>query len=351
MVLTIAPTQNCNFDCTYCFEKWRTKGSMSDQTEDAIINYLEKQIAEYGLESISLTWYGGEPLLENKRIISMGTRINNLGLTFFENDIVTNGYLLNDKICSLLVDLKISNVQITLDGRKKTHDKRRPLKNGKGTFDKIIKNLDNFFNGRLNDKLYISIRVNIDGSNKMEFYEIKQWLLKRFPYENFFVYPGWVHLDEGDVKKRDCLNRNEITDFYLDIYKKEGIVYEKLFPENINIECLSRSPYSMVIGWQGEIYKCYEDVGNKDLVIGNINDPEIWTNYGYISKYAVGIDHYQNPECRKCAYLPICDGGCPIRRLENKYKGTKNDCCTRFKHREKEFLDLYYELTISRKDE
>ena len=54
MVLTIAPTQNCNFNCEYCYEKWRTPGSMSDETEDAIIKYLEKRIDEDGLDTLNL---------------------------------------------------------------------------------------------------------------------------------------------------------------------------------------------------------------------------------------------------------------------------------------------------------
>lgn len=42
LVLTIAPTQNCNFGCVYCYEKWRKSGSMDDKTEDAIIKYIKK---------------------------------------------------------------------------------------------------------------------------------------------------------------------------------------------------------------------------------------------------------------------------------------------------------------------
>ena len=42
MVLTIAPTQSCNFACTYCFEKWRQSGALSNRTEDAIINYSRR---------------------------------------------------------------------------------------------------------------------------------------------------------------------------------------------------------------------------------------------------------------------------------------------------------------------
>ena len=110
------------------------------------------------------------------------------------------------------------------------------------------------------------------------------------------------------------------------------------------MECMTRTPYSMLIGSQGEIYKCYEDLGNKELTVGNINDPEVWHNYELIAKYAVGIDHYNDPECRKCSYLPICRGGCPIRRFENVYKGKHNDCCTPFKGRIKDYIELYSKI-------
>ena len=61
---------------------------------------------------------------------------------------------------------------------------------------------------------------------------------------------------------------------------------------------MTRSPYSMLIGSQGEIYKCYEDLGNKELIVGNINDPKVWSKYELIAQYSVGIDHYNDPECR-----------------------------------------------------
>ena len=83
------------------------------------------------------------------------------------------------------------------------------------------------------------------------------------------------------------------------------------------------------------------------LVVGNLHDKNIWMNHELIAKYAVGIDHYQDPECRKCSYLPICHGGCPIRRLENKYEGKSNDCCTPFKGRLEDFLELQYEKFIN----
>ncbi|WP_421921055.1 radical SAM protein [Marinifilum sp.] len=348
LVLTIAPTQNCNFNCSYCYEKWRNSGSMSDETEDALIKHLNELKVTFGLETINLTWYGGEPLLEHMRIASLGKKINKLGIKIIECEIITNGYLFNEKNVQTLIDVGVNQVQITIDGFKEIHDQRRPLLSGIGTFDKIIKNLDFFFANENKDKLTIALRVNIDKSNSDTYLETYNWLKSRYPQENLLVYPGWIYLDETNEKKCDCFGRNEATDFCLDLSKNNGIVSEKIFPDDINMECLVRNPNSLIVGWKGEIYKCFEDLGNEELIVGSLHDKDIWTNQELISKYSVGIDHYNDPKCIKCSYLPICNGGCPLRRLENKYHGKSNDCCTPFKGRLNDYLELYYE-NIQRK--
>ncbi len=341
LVLTIAPTQSCNFACTYCFEKWRQGGGLSDETEDAIINYIRKQKDNEGLESINLTWYGGEPLLQHKRVISLARKINELGLDIHENLLITNGYFFTLDIIEKLAAVKISGIQITLDGFKDTHDIRRPLVNGQGTFDTIIKNLDDYYDSPFRDMFTVAIRVNIDNRNCENFIAIYKWLKNRYQSEKVIVYPGIVVLDESDCNASTCLSRNAVTDIFLDLFTKYGIITEELYPDDVNMECMTRSPYSMLIGSQGEIYKCYEDLGNKELIVGNIKDPDIWNNHELIAKYAVGIDHYNDPKCRKCSYLPICRGGCPIRRFENVYGGKHNDCCTPFKGRIKDYIELY----------
>lgn len=345
IVLTIAPTQSCNFNCVYCFEHSRKSEGISDETEEAIIAYLTKNKEEDGLESIDLTWYGGEPLLQVKRLISMGTKINDLGLYISEQELITNGYFFTVEVVKKLIDIKVSCVQITLDGFKDTHDIRRPLLNGKGTFDTIIKNLDAFYNSEYKDLLTVAIRVNVDKRNYTKFIDIYNWLKSRYNSEKLIVYPGIIFLDETNTDSPICLSRNKVTDIFLDLYKRYNVITEELYPDDINVECLVRSPYSMLIGSKGEIYKCYEDLGNKDLIVGNINNDEIWSNHSLIAKYAVGIDHYQDKKCRECSYLPICRGGCPLRRLENKYMGKSNDCCTPFKGRIQDYIDLYSQIT------
>ena len=349
LVLTIAPTQSCNFACTYCFEKWRKSKPMDDATEDAIIRYIMKMQEEHSLEYISLSWYGGEPLLQTERVVSLAGRIRNLGLTITENLLITNGYYLTCDTANKLLKAGINQIQITLDGLKHTHDERRPLVNGEGTFDRIIQNLDRLYTSGLMSHFYIAIRVNIDNRNYSEFVVIYKWLKNKYPVNNLMIYPGIVVLDEDDTNASACLRRNNVTDIFLELYKQYGIISEELYPDNINMECMTRSPYNnMLIGSRGEIYKCYEDLGNKQLVVGNINNPEIWDNYTLMARYATGIDHYNDPQCRKCSYLPICRGGCPIRRYENVYEGKNNDCCTPFKGRMKDYIALYQDIKTKR---
>lgn len=60
LILTLAPTSQCNFNCPYCFEENKPICKMSEQT----ISNIVKFIAKYeNLKQLYLTWYGGEPLL------------------------------------------------------------------------------------------------------------------------------------------------------------------------------------------------------------------------------------------------------------------------------------------------
>ena len=339
LVLTIAPTQNCNFDCSYCFEKWRTPGRMSDEVELAILNYLKVQKESNGLETVSLTWYGGEPLLEKERILSLGKGIKALGFEMLENEIITNGYLLDEKSLSIFSEVGIESIQITIDGFEELHNSKRPLIGGKPTFKRIIKNIDDFSISSYSNVFLVAIRINVDKSDVNQFLSIREWLKNRYPEDNVFVYPGWIHRDEGHPSRCNCLSRNETTNVVLELFKK-GIEIEDMYPDDISFECLVRNPYSIIVGSKGELYKCYEDIGDDKKVVGNISDENTWTNMDLIASYSVGNDHFQDPICRACSYLPICQGGCPKRRYENKYEGKNYDCCTPFKDRLDDFIEL-----------
>jgi len=341
LVLTICPTLSCNFACTYCFEHNKHGGNMSDEVENAIVKFVKNRKDKDGTDTIRLTWFGGEPLLCIGRIASLTNKLNSLNIQFAEKSLITNGWNFTPEVSETLYDVGINDIQITLDGDRDRHNSRRPLINGAGTYDRILGNLDKHFSGPLKNAFTIAIRVNTDKNNIDEFVNTYKKLHSRYKSEHLIVYPGIVILNENDSGYSKCLSKNEMTNFVIELYKQYGIQVEEFYPDNLYADCMARSPYSnLVVCEDGTIYKCYEHVGNKTTAVGNILDENILSNPQFIARYSTGIDQYKDPECRACPYLPICTAGCPTRRYENKYEGKGTDCCTPFKGRMSDYIEL-----------
>ena len=97
-----------------------------------------------------------------------------------------------------------------------------------------------------------------------------------------------------------------------------------------------------VIGPEGELYKCWNDIGISEKVIGHIETERDW-NMSLVAEGMVGCSYLESEECKKCFFFPICDGGCPQKRLENKKKGIENGTCSYFKSHLNELLEIHYE--------
>ena len=143
--ITIVPTLDCNFRCTYCYEKGqRSPYRIQDDVKTKIYEYVEKKINE--IKNLNITWYGGEPLLEKTTIEELSDRFISLCKeknVIYNAGIVTNGYLIDESTLELFKRAQITHCQITIDGTKEYHDKRRILNDGSGSFDVIMKNLLN----------------------------------------------------------------------------------------------------------------------------------------------------------------------------------------------------------------
>lgn len=159
MDLTIAPTLACNFRCIYCFEKGQRRSqTMSEQTIQKIISFVRAQANH--LEELSITWYGGEPLLALPQLESISKQLWDLCDEFhinYSSSIITNGYLLDVNTANILKNNHVDEIQITIDGPKPIHDKRRPLANDGGTFDTIMEHLL-----QIKGILPVNIRINTD---------------------------------------------------------------------------------------------------------------------------------------------------------------------------------------------
>ena len=158
MDLIIFTTGACNFRCVYCYETFKDR-RMDKQVSERIKMLIDRRANE--LKYLSLRFFGGEPLLSLdtvKDIAAFAKKVCQANHVKKNFQMTTNGYLLNESIFNELVNLGITNYQITLDGPRTIHNRTRKLVNGSGTFDQIWKNLLTIKKSR--ESFYILIRIH-----------------------------------------------------------------------------------------------------------------------------------------------------------------------------------------------
>lgn len=312
MSLTIAPTMACNFRCVYCFEKGQYYNEvMSEETMYNVLKYI-KEHAEH-LQLLNVTWYGGEPLLAIKQIEWLAKEIleiakkNNIQ---YNSSIVTNGYLLNKDIAKKLKYLGVGDIQITIDGSKEVHDKRRPLANGKGTFDTIIQNLYN-----IKGILPVYVRINVDNENCNEINKIIEQFRRKKILENVTLYLGLVTPSNGKYEGSKCMAAEIYSVFNLRFMKDTNLPLTNIYPTPKSNYCAADHYYSYVIDPRGKLYKCWSDIGIEDRAVEDINDnPLSEFNYERLNDFML-YNPTTDERCKDCKFLPICVGGCPYYRI------------------------------------
>ena len=266
-----------------------------------------------GVKNIDISWYGGEPLLYLDVLESLARKIVVLAK---ENEcmlrmhMVTNGYLLTPQIIELLDEIGVTKVQITLDGMKDNHDKRRPLRNGNGTFEKIMHNLALF----ADSPIEVLVRMNIDNQNYQDFKLLKD-TISLLGNANIEVYASPVEDINKDTINNvsDFMTTDEFEAFALKTCDEGG-----LSPEDFDVMddrfcfCTAETENCYVVDDLGDFYKCWDEVGRKEYRCFNILDPES-VNYTNIAKYLTD-DPFADDKCKDCVFLPLCFGGCRFQK-------------------------------------
>ena len=329
--LTLAPTLRCNLNCPYCYEKNKPFRMMDEKTCDAVISFIRNHTES---KYLVLTWYGGEPLLGADIIdyfLSKTKELKDIRLT--SHTMVTNGTLFNESNLELFKKYPLNSVQITLDGLEETHDKRRIRHDGSGTFSTIVENIGKFAEHCPDTS--ISIRVNIDKDNAHEFMGVYGQMKRLFPQKkNLFVYPGILRQCGGPQWDSPFLANEDISRLKQE-FVSQG--YPISFPDFAVHGCCATCLTGYVIGPEGEIYKCWEDVGDEKLVVGNVVDLK-YTNMPLLAQYMLHGSRLMEEECMACPLLPICSNDCPKFRLSNKLHGSQNELCCIYKSKDYETL-------------
>lgn len=315
--LTVLLTQDCNLRCVYCYEGAGelNKGSLNNETRENIYKFIVNQVESRRSNLVYMVLFGGEPLLNFRDNIEWLDKIKKYcddNNKQFVTSIVSNGILFDDFIMEKLSEYNCEGIQITLDGVKEIHDKRRIYKNGKGSFDEVIAGIKKVHDyNKLPNPV---IRINIDKTNLSETKELLQYLYD----ENL----SDCTIDFGIVKDTtqacagysdNCLQDDQLGDILERLHDDmSNIGYQQpsRTPTKRAMFCGMYNDSSFTITPTGDVYKCWDHVGYEEHRMGHIDESGELSDIQYAYYDWMTYNPLSVEECSKCAYLPVCGGGC-----------------------------------------
>lgn len=342
--LVIAPTMACNMACRYCYEGNKS-GRMSPEVMEAIQAVVEGQTSH--LESLNVGWFGGEPLLAVDIIEKLSNSFIDLcdrsNITYGAS-MITNGVLLTPDVVDRLVDLKVEDAQVTIDGPARIHNIRRPLKNGKRSFETIIRNIIYAVS-----RMHIGLRVNVDKQCTGDtIRELLDELGQAGLSKNIVIRFGNV-----EPFTEACANISETCYGTLDFSKTEVELYRILFengykigkiPRPIDVFCMAQYINAFLIDPLGEIYRCNHHIGNQEKSMGNIRKGIDYEHPNFHRMFA--FNPFDDAICCDCNLLPLCMGGCPSQRIDRDL--SSEELCRSWKYNLQPMLEL---VTLARQQE
>lgn len=319
--LVVMPTLDCNFACKYCYETHRSS-RMTDETEKSVIKWLSVQIPKY--KFVMLHWYGGEPLLCYKRIISLSKAVADIAVESkisYVIHITTNGSLINNERVKGLIDAGIFDYQITLDGSPEAHNKLRVQKDGKDSFSRIFENINALISA--DERVRITLRINFNHDNihtiphLLEMFPISVRARLRVVFEPI--------LGSCALSATDNLSGVEISEAISNYYEKarqfgyDIVLGLSSIGTGKLVYCYAERESQFIINYNADIYKCSVSDFTFEKRVGYIRSDGILVKNENWDKW-ICADLFEE-KCYSCGWLPLCMGGCRKARLQHKNTG------------------------------
>jgi uncharacterized protein len=244
-------------------------GRMKRETIDSIKTLLQKRAS--GLEHLRIRWFGGEPLLVKDIILEISSCATSLvkmnPQLNFSSGMSTNGYLLTPDTTKQLVLHGVSTFQVSLDGPASYHDQVRKRRDGKGTFEKIWKNLMDLKNSSLDFKVMLRVHFSKDNVNVID--PLIKDIKENFCNDNRFhlFFKSIVPLGGKNDSSMNYFSDQEAEKV------KQGFVenHSPLRLDDANTAsyiCYAGNPTALVIRQDGSISKCTVGLSDPENQIG-----------------------------------------------------------------------------------
>lgn len=318
LCLHIAHT--CNLNCSYCFASQGKyhgeRALMSYEVGKRALDFLvENSGSRHNLE---VDFFGGEPLMNFdvvKKLVEYARSIEKEKNKHFRFTLTTNGVLVDDDVIEF-ANREMSNVVLSLDGRKEVHDRYRVDYAGNGSWEKIVPKFQKFVKER-GDKDYY-MRGTFTHANPDFLEDIKTMLdlgftqLSMEPVVAAADDPSALTEEDKPIVekqyeelaklmlKRDKEGRPFTFYHYMIDLKGGPCIYKRISG------CGSGTEYMAVTPW-GDLYPCHQFVGDEKFKLGDIYNGV--TNKSIQNEFA-SCNVYARPDCADCWAKLYCSGGC-----------------------------------------
>jgi uncharacterized protein len=317
MCLNIA--HDCQLRCKYCFASTGDFGKgrklMSYETGKHAIDFLLENSGDR--PNLELDFFGGEPLMNFKVVKQIVEYARSREAEYgkkFRFTITTNGLLLDDEKIDF-INKEMSNVVLSIDGRKEVNDYFRVLPNGQGCYDMILPKYKKLVEGRGDKEYYVRgtfTNKNLDFSNDV-------FALYDAGFDQISVEPVVGDSDEYALTEKDLpavFKEYEILSKKIIDNEKTGKKFN-FFHFMLDLDqgpcaikrlrgCGCGNDY-IAITPDGDIYPCHQFVGIDEYKMGNIDEGTFNQD---MKKEFASAHVYSKPDCKKCWAKFYCSGGC-----------------------------------------
>ena len=170
----ILPTTTCNAHCYYCYQHGIKSETMSVETANDVVKYIKKYCPD---DMVWIRWFGGEPTLAVPVIDQICEGLNKNSINFISR-MTTNGYLIDKGLIEKMKrDWHLKQIMISLDGSERNYNS---IKSFNDTHDNPYRRVLQNVKLLLEHDIYVSLRMNFDKRNYMDFNELLKDVISSF---------------------------------------------------------------------------------------------------------------------------------------------------------------------------
>ncbi|MFV0505752.1 MAG: radical SAM protein [Bacteroidales bacterium] len=322
--IIINPTLECNFNCWYCYEK-SEKGYMSVDIIERVKLNIKNAIINKGVKKLVISWFGGEPLLYIKEVISpisvyAKELCEEVGGEFV-NNATTNGYLLDKSNFKILKSINLKSFQITLDGNPTEHDRIRNA-NGIPSFGKIINNIISVCT--LSKDSTVALRINYTNKTlKNDFEKTLSVIPENIRRQIRVNFQRVWQTRTQNSKERLMSGIKSVSGMGFIPDACGGFTIGKYY------HCYADRFNFAHVNYDGKVYRCTARDYSEKYVCGTLKkDGNIRWKSG-INEQMFTSSNFDNEKCLECKLLPICVGPCFQNYKDYKDGNIKSFCFVR----------------------